>query len=124
MLDLHRQIYRAVQKSGLSSYAISEKTGIDQAALSRFFSGQKPISLKKIYLILDALGYELTICPKNEVQADEPILYTFTDFILERRLLTKNNPSPEEKKALWGLYEKEYIEYCKAAGYDCERPIT
>ena len=49
---LSEQVRRAVRDCGLSRYAISKATGIDQATLSRFMSGERGLPMKT----LDVLG--------------------------------------------------------------------
>ena len=49
----------------MSAYKISMETGLSQGLLSRFLRGQSPLSLRALILVLDALGYELTIRKKE-----------------------------------------------------------
>ena len=57
---------RAVAASGLSRYAISKATGIDQAQLSRLMSGEKGLSLERLEKLADFLGMEIIVRPKRQ----------------------------------------------------------
>jgi transcriptional regulator with XRE-family HTH domain len=51
------QLRRIIDDCGLSRYEISKRTGIDEAALSRFMSGERGLSMKA----LDKLGACLSL---------------------------------------------------------------
>ena len=55
------QLRQAIERSGLSRYAISRATGIDQATLSRFMAGRMGMSLESINRVVAVLG--LTLVP-------------------------------------------------------------
>ena len=50
------QIRTAIQESELTRYEIAKRTGVDQAALSRFMSGERGLStssLDKLMVVLE-----------------------------------------------------------------------
>jgi plasmid maintenance system antidote protein VapI len=50
---------RAILESGMTRYAIAVKAGVDQAALSRFVSGKRSMSLETADKLMDALDLEV-----------------------------------------------------------------
>jgi transcriptional regulator with XRE-family HTH domain len=50
---------RAIRECGMTRYAISVRTGIDQAALSRFMKGERGLSLAAIDRLMAALNLEI-----------------------------------------------------------------
>ena len=50
---------RAILESGLSRYAVSVRSGVDQAVLSRFIAGKSGLSLESVDKLVDALGLEV-----------------------------------------------------------------
>jgi hypothetical protein len=50
---------RAIRQCGMTRYAISVKTGIDQATLSRFMKGERGLSLWAIDKLTAALDLEI-----------------------------------------------------------------
>lgn len=52
---LSDQIRRAVRDCGMTRYAIFKATGIDQATLSRFMSGQRGLPMKTLDVLADFL---------------------------------------------------------------------
>ena len=63
---IHEQVQAAMEAEGMSAYKISMETGLSQGLLSRFLRGKSPLSLRALTLVLDALGYELTIRKKED----------------------------------------------------------
>ena len=63
--SIHELVQSAMEAEGMSAYKISMETGLSQGLLSRFLRGQSPLSLRALILVLDALGYELTIRKKE-----------------------------------------------------------
>ncbi len=63
MKTLSEQLRNAIVKSGVSRYEISKRTGVSQAALSKFVLGHRGISVKA----MDAVGLflGLSITPKK-----------------------------------------------------------
>lgn len=64
-MSIHKLVQSAMEAEGMSAYKISMETGLSQGLLSRFLRGQSPLSLRALSLVLDALGYELTIRKKE-----------------------------------------------------------
>ena len=60
-LKLSDQIRQAVETCGMTRYAISQETGIDQATLSRFVSGERGLSLATLDRLADFLDLNITI---------------------------------------------------------------
>lgn len=65
---LSDQIRAAVGTSGVSAYRISAETGIDKAALSRFVSGERGLSLDSIDVLAGYLKLTI-VSPKRSKQA-------------------------------------------------------
>jgi transcriptional regulator with XRE-family HTH domain len=63
---LSDQLRQAIDDSGLSRYAISQETGIDQAALSRFVHGHVGLSLDAIDRISECLQLTITMGRKPD----------------------------------------------------------
>ena len=62
---LTERIQEAIRSGGMSRYAISKATGIDQALLCRFLKGQSSMALETVDKVLDALGLEIVIRPRR-----------------------------------------------------------
>jgi len=56
---LSSSLKTAIKKSGLSNYALSGLTGVDQSVLNRFMAGSRDITLDTASKIAAALGGEL-----------------------------------------------------------------
>jgi transcriptional regulator with XRE-family HTH domain len=52
-------IRQAVQKSGKSAYAVAHQSGVAQAVLSRFMTGERGLTLETAEKFCRALGLEL-----------------------------------------------------------------
>lgn len=55
------QIRQAIDTAGVSRYAICKAAGIDQAALSRFMSGQAGLQLSTIDVLADVLVLDVAV---------------------------------------------------------------
>jgi transcriptional regulator with XRE-family HTH domain len=64
-MSLRDEIQAVMFEQDITAYAIEGKTGLSRALLSRFFAGKSALSLKSLNVLLDALGYELTIRRKR-----------------------------------------------------------
>ncbi len=53
------QIRRAVEESGMTRYAISKATGIDQGTLSKFVHGHVGLSMDSLDVLAETLGLEV-----------------------------------------------------------------
>ena len=62
---LTERIQEAIRSGGMSRYAISKATGIDQALLCRFLQGKSSMALETVDKVLDALGLEIVIRPRR-----------------------------------------------------------
>ena len=60
MKTLSEQLREAILKSGVSRYAISKRTGVSQAALSKFILGHRGISVKAMDAVGLFLGLSIT----------------------------------------------------------------
>lgn len=58
---LSSRLKEILKAEGKTNYRLSRDLNIDQAQLSRFFNGKGSISLRKLQLILDYLGYNITL---------------------------------------------------------------
>lgn len=56
---------KAIEASGKTRYRLSQETGIDQAQLSRFMTGEKGLSFDAMERLADALGIEMVLKPKD-----------------------------------------------------------
>jgi transcriptional regulator with XRE-family HTH domain len=70
-MNLQEEIKVVLSNQGTTASEISKKTGLDQALLSRFFSGKVAMSVKSLTKMLDYLGYELTIRRKRRKAANK-----------------------------------------------------
>lgn len=59
-VSLSNQVRKAVEECGMSRYAISKATGIGQAALSRFVSGERGMELATLDRLADFLDLNIT----------------------------------------------------------------
>ena len=59
--SLSDQIRRAIDQSGLSRYQIAQETGIDESALSKFYTGKRGINSKTLDTLGDFLGLRIVI---------------------------------------------------------------
>lgn len=57
---ISQQLQKAIDDSGMTRYAISKATGVDQSSLSRFMSGKQMLSLEAVDLICQHLGLKLS----------------------------------------------------------------
>lgn len=53
------QVRQAVRDCGVTRYAIAKATGIDQATLCRFVSGERGLPMKTLDKLGDFLGLEI-----------------------------------------------------------------
>jgi predicted transcriptional regulator len=60
------EIKAVMDERGITSYRVWKDTGIDQSALSKFFSGERLLVADTLTTLLDYLGYEITIRKKRE----------------------------------------------------------
>ena len=71
-MTLQEQIQAVMTEQDVTAYSIAEKTGIDRGLLSRFFSGKSALSIKSLEVLLDELGYELSIKKKRKTKKALP----------------------------------------------------
>ncbi len=53
-------VQRAIEESGLTRYAIAKASGVSEAALSRFMSGERGLTTATLDRLADVLQLELT----------------------------------------------------------------
>ncbi|HVU88130.1 MAG TPA: helix-turn-helix transcriptional regulator [Pirellulales bacterium] len=57
--NFSEQLRRAIGGCGLTRYQLSKRTGISEATLSRFMSGQRGLTLKAVDKLADLLEWKL-----------------------------------------------------------------
>lgn len=60
-IKLSNQIRQAVDDCGLTRYAIAKETGIDNATLSRFMTGERGLPMKTLDVLADFLELNITM---------------------------------------------------------------
>ena len=50
----------------MTRYAISVKSGVDQATLSKFMKGQRGFSMESLDKLVEVLGLTVTVNPKRK----------------------------------------------------------
>ena len=58
---LSDQLRRAIASSGHTRYRISQETGINEAALGKFFHGERGLSLESIDRLAEFLNLQLVV---------------------------------------------------------------
>jgi transcriptional regulator with XRE-family HTH domain len=58
-------VRRAIERSGLTRYQISQATGIDQGSLSRFVRGQRGLSTTSLDRLAEVLGLQIVVKPSK-----------------------------------------------------------
>lgn len=66
MAHILATIRKALATSGVTRYAISQATGIDQGQLSRLMRGQSGLSIERLETLAKFLGLEITIRAKRK----------------------------------------------------------
>jgi DNA-binding phage protein len=59
------QLQEAIRDCGKSRYRLSQETGIDQSVLCRFLQGKSSLTLSSVDKVLNTLGLEVVIKPRN-----------------------------------------------------------
>ncbi len=65
-IKISDQIRKAIRQCSMSRYAIWKATGIDQATLSRFMSGERGLSMEAMDKLAEFLGLELRTRDKRK----------------------------------------------------------
>ena len=60
MAKISEQIRREIETCGISCYRIAIDTGVDTAALSRFLSRERGLSMEALDSLAEYFGYRLT----------------------------------------------------------------
>ena len=66
LLDSIRGAIEQAETSGVTRYRIALDTGISQALLSRFMSGERGLSVESIERLAEYLGLEIIVRPKRK----------------------------------------------------------
>lgn len=51
---------------------------------------------------------------------DRSELYTFNNYIVDRKILAKGEPTLEDMRVLWDVHGEDYLSYCVDSGYESE----
>ena len=62
-MNISEQLKSSMRASGQSAYAIAKATGVDKAAISRFYAGKRGLSVTTVETLAQHLGYELRLSP-------------------------------------------------------------
>jgi transcriptional regulator with XRE-family HTH domain len=65
-IKLSDQIRRVVATCGRTRYSIAKQTGISEATLSRFMSGERGLPMKTLDLLADYLGLDIVQAKKGK----------------------------------------------------------
>ncbi len=63
MMTISKQLRMAIEDSGVTQVVLAARTGVDQAAISRFLRGERSITLDSADLICREL--KLKLCPRH-----------------------------------------------------------
>lgn len=58
-VSLSDELRQAVERSGLSRYAIWQQAGIDQGSMSKFMAGERGLTLESIDKLAELLGLHI-----------------------------------------------------------------
>lgn len=59
------EIRRAIERSGVSRYRISQETGIDQGQLSKLMAGTSGLSIERLEQLARYLDLEIIVRPRQ-----------------------------------------------------------
>ncbi len=62
------QLRQAIDDSGMTRYRIAQETGINEAALSKFYLGQRGLSMKALNKLGECLQLEIRLGRKPETK--------------------------------------------------------
>ena len=65
MAKILDEIRKAIRQSETSRYSIAKTTGIPESQLSRLMAGQSGLSINSLERLVDHLGLEIVILPKQ-----------------------------------------------------------
>jgi predicted transcriptional regulator len=60
-LKVTDQLRRLIRESGVTCYVIAQQTGVSNAALSRFLSGERGLSSKALDTLGEYFGWEVVV---------------------------------------------------------------
>jgi transcriptional regulator with XRE-family HTH domain len=62
-MELLRALRAAIKASGLSGYELCNRSGVNKAAMSRFMSGERGVSVESAEALAKAMGLEIVLGP-------------------------------------------------------------
>lgn len=68
MSEIERQLREAVLNCGETRYALSQRSGVSQAQLSKFCASGKSLTPAVIERLADSLGFEVVLRKKSRTQ--------------------------------------------------------
>ena len=72
MASIADGLRRAIKRSGMSRYRVAQLSGISEAVLSRFASGQTDLTMENADKLCAALGLRVVLDPKRKQGAKKP----------------------------------------------------
>jgi transcriptional regulator with XRE-family HTH domain len=72
MSEIAEQLRRAIERSGMTRYRISQESGISEAVLSRFANGRSDLSLANVEALCEALRLRFMLIPKDKSGDKKP----------------------------------------------------
>jgi transcriptional regulator with XRE-family HTH domain len=64
--SLTEQLRRVIEESGLTRYRIAQETGVSEATLSKFYLGQRGLSMEALDAIWDYLDLTISVRRKSK----------------------------------------------------------
>lgn len=72
MASIAEQLRRAIEQSGKSRYRIAQESGVAEAVLSRFMSGERDLKLETANRLCAALGLQVLLVLKAKRGPKKP----------------------------------------------------
>jgi len=72
MASIAEQLRQAIERSGKSRYRIAQESGVAEAVLSRFMSGERDLKLGTTNKLCVAMGLRVVLEPEAKQRSKKP----------------------------------------------------
>ncbi len=72
MASIAEQLRLAIEQSGKSRYRIAQESGVAEAVLSRFMSGERDLKLSTANKLCEAMGLRVVLEPEEKQRPKKP----------------------------------------------------